>query len=66
MWASDRPQENTTNHNDHNNQISNRSWMTQSQTQQPSTSSNSTDWRNTSISEANNVIMCICNEPARQ
>ncbi|XP_047360172.1 DNA topoisomerase 3-alpha isoform X1 [Vespa velutina] len=63
LWASDRPQEeNTTNRN----QISNQSWMTQNRTQQPSTSSNSTDWINTSVSGTNNVIMCICNEPAKQ
>ncbi|KAI4501555.1 hypothetical protein M0802_003432, partial [Mischocyttarus mexicanus] len=67
LWASDRPQEeNTINHNNYNNQNSNHSWSAQYQTQQPSTSGNSTNWRNTSVSESNNVIMCTCNEPARQ
>ncbi|XP_043503570.1 DNA topoisomerase 3-alpha isoform X1 [Polistes fuscatus] len=65
LWASDRPQEeNTINHNNHNNQ--NVNWSIQNPTQQPSTSSNSANWRNTSVSESDNVIMCTCNEPARQ
>lgn len=64
LWASDKPgEQNMTNNNNQFNQTSNSFRMTQSRTQQPSTSSNYNDWGN--ASETNNV-MCVCNEPAKQ
>lgn len=64
MWSSDNPDQNT-NHNNYN-QASNNSRITQNQTQNPSTSSNLNNWGNTSTSDTNNVVMCVCNEPAKQ
>ncbi|KAK2586300.1 hypothetical protein KPH14_001550 [Odynerus spinipes] len=67
LWASDRPEEqNTTNYDNQFNQTSSNVGMTQNRTQQPGTSTNTNDWGNTSTSEINNVVMCVCNEPARQ